>query len=44
MDYTKSSDREIGVVIECREWVEGTEIGYRILDIGVGTESNSVVD
>ena len=42
MDYAKSGDPEIGVVIERREWVEGTEIGYRISDIGVGTGSNSI--
>ena len=42
MDYAKSSDPEIGVVIEHREWVEGTEIEYWILDIGVGTGSNSI--
>ena len=41
MDYAKSGDPEIGVVIKRREWVEGTEIRYRILDIGVGTGSNS---
>ena len=42
MDYTKSGDPEIGVVIEHCEWVEGTEIEYWILDIGVGTGSNSI--
>ena len=40
MDYAKSGDQEIGAVIEHCEWVEGTEIGYQILDIGVGTGSN----
>ena len=42
MDYAKSGDQGIGVVIEHRKWVEGTEIGYWILDIGVGTGSNSI--
>ena len=42
MDYAKSGDREIGVVVERREWVEGTEIGFWILDIGVETGSNSI--
>ena len=41
MDYAKSSDPEIGVVIERHKWVEGTEIGYRISDIGVGMGSNN---
>ena len=40
-DYAKSSDRELGTVIECHEWVEGTDIGYWILDVGVGTGSKS---
>ena len=42
MDYAKSGDQGIGVVIEHREWVEGTEIGYWILNIGVGTGSNNI--
>ena len=41
MDYAKSGDRRIGVGIECREWVEGTEIRYRRSDIGVGMGSNT---
>ena len=41
MDYAKSGDRELGVVIEHHEWVEGTEIGYWILDIGIGMGSNT---
>ena len=40
MDYAKSGDRELGVVIEHCEWVEGTEIRDRISDIRVGTGSN----
>ena len=36
MDYTKSSDWELGTVIECREWVEGTEIG-----VGIGSNNIS---
>ena len=43
MDYTKSGDPEIGVVIERRKWVEGMEIGDRISDIGVGTGSNMLL-
>ena len=42
MDYVKSGDLEIGVVIKRREWVEGMEIGYRRSDIGVGMGSNSI--
>ena len=42
MDYAKSSDWEIGAVIERHEWVEGREIGYQRSDIGVGTGSNSI--
>ena len=42
MDYAKSGDPEIGVVIKHREWVEGMEIGYWRSDIGVGTGSNKV--
>ena len=41
MDYAMSDDQGIGVVIKHREWVEGTEIGYWILDIGVGMGSNN---
>ena len=41
MNYAKSGDPGIGMVIERREWVEGTEVGYWILDIGVGTGSNN---
>ena len=41
MDYAKSGDLEIGMVIKRREWVEGTDIGYRISEIGVGTGSNT---
>ena len=41
MDYTKSSDQELGVVIEHCKWVEGTEIRYQISDIRVGTGSNN---
>ena len=41
MDYTKFGDWELGVVIKHHEWVEGTEIGYRISNIGVGTGSNT---
>ena len=33
MDYMKSGVQELGMVIRCREWVEGTEIG-------VGMKSN----
>ena len=40
VDYAKSGDPEIGVVIKRHEWVEGTDIGYRILDIRVGMGSN----
>ena len=40
MDYAKSGGQEIGTVIEHREWVEGTEIGYWRSDIGVGAGSN----
>ena len=36
MDYVKSGDQEPGTVIKRCEWVEGTEIGYWISDIGVG--------
>ena len=43
MDYAKSGDLGIGVVIEHHKWVEGTEIGYRRLDIGVGTGSNNLL-
>ena len=39
MDYTKFSDRELGAVIKHHEWVEGSEIGDWVLDIGVGTGS-----
>ena len=42
MDYVKSSDQELGAVIEHCGWVEGMDIGYWILDIGVGTGSNTV--
>ena len=42
MDYAKSGGWEIGAVIECREWVEGTEIRYQRLDIRVGMGSNRV--
>ena len=42
MDYVKSGAWELGGVIKCHEWVEGTEIGYRISDIGVETGSNTV--
>ena len=42
MDYTKSGDRELGMVIEHCEWAEGTEIGYWRSDIGVGMGSNSI--
>ena len=42
MDYAKFGDPEIGMVIERHEWVEGTDIGYWILDIGVGMGSNSI--
>ena len=41
MDYAKSSNWELGVVIECCEWVEGTDNGYPRLDIEVGTGSNN---
>ena len=41
MDYAKSGDRELGVVVKCQEWVEGMEIGYWISDIGVGVGSNT---
>ena len=34
MDYAKFGDPGIGVVIECREWVEGTEIGDWISELG----------
>ena len=40
MDHIKSGDQELGMVIECCEWVEGMEIGYWTLDIRVGTGSN----
>ena len=40
MDYMKSSDWEIGAVIERCEWVEGTEIGDQTMDIRVGAGSN----
>ena len=43
MDYAKSGDQEIGVVIEHHKWVEGTEIRDGILDIRVGTGSNTRV-
>ena len=36
----KSGDWELGTVIKRHEWVEGSEIGYQRLDIGVGTGSN----
>ena len=42
MDYMKSSDQKIGVVIELCEWVEVTDIGYWISDIGVGMGSNTL--
>ena len=42
MDYAKSGDLGIGVVIERHKWVEGTEIRDRISDIGVGTGSNTI--
>ena len=42
MDYAKSGDPDIGMVIKRHEWVEGMEIRDRILDIGVGTGSNSI--
>ena len=42
MDYMKSGDWELGTVIKHHEWVEGTEIGYRVSDIGVGMGSNSI--
>ena len=41
MDYAKSGDPGIGVVIERCEWVEGMEIRYRRSDIRVGTGSNT---
>ena len=44
MDYAKSGDWEINAVIERGKWVEGTEIGYWILDIGVGTGSNKCLE
>ena len=34
MDYAKSGDPEIGVVIKHCEWVEGMEIRYWRSDIG----------
>ena len=34
MDYTKSGDWELGVVIERRKWVEGMEIRDQILELG----------
>ena len=34
MDYTKSGDWELGVVIERCKWVEGLEIGDWRLEIG----------
>ena len=40
MDYAKSGDPGIGVVIEHREWVEGMEIGYQRSDIAAGMGSN----
>ena len=43
MDYAKSGGQELGMVIERHEWVEGTEIGYWILDIRVGMGSNIVI-
>ena len=30
----KSGDQELGTVIECCEWVEGTEIGDWISELG----------
>ena len=42
MDYAKSGDPGIGVVIERHEWVEGMDIGYWRSDIRVGTGSNSI--
>ena len=43
MDYMKSGDQELGVVIKHHEWVEGMEIGDWISDIRVGTGSNTAV-
>ena len=40
MDYAKSSDWEIGVVIKHHEWVEGMEFRDQISNTGVGTGSN----
>ena len=40
MDYAKSGDQEIGTVIECHKWVEGSEIRYWRSEIRVGTGSN----
>ena len=34
MDYVKSNDWELGAVIEHRKWVEGTEIGDQISELG----------
>ena len=36
MDYVKSGDQELGVVIKIkhREWVEETLIGYQIFELG----------
>ena len=42
MGYVKSGDQELGVVIECHEWIEGMDIRYRRSEIGVGTGSNSI--
>ena len=41
MDYAKSGDQELGMVTECHEWAERMDIGYWILDIRVGTGSNT---
>ena len=30
MDYVKSSDRELGMVIKHSEWIEGTQIGVEM--------------
>ena len=34
MDYAKSGDWELGMVIERREWAEATEIGDQISELG----------
>ena len=40
MDYAKSGDQEIGMVIEHCKWAEGMEIEYQILVTRVGMGSN----